>query len=185
MVDWLDRLDAELDNLGSALEWGLEAEPWAAVRMATALLPYWAVRVMSQDNDARIVAAIEIARARVVGRPDADPADQALAARLLGEAARLWAMSGRAIDRARVGRGGHGPRRRERRPRSAAGRCRRPGDRDGLLGQGRARRYGRAADLRARPQTSPSRAASGGSCRCPRRSPAPASVRSSRRPARP
>lgn len=95
MVDWLDRLDSELDNLGAALEWGLEAEPWTAVRMATALLPYWAVRVMSQDNDARIVAAIEIARARVVGRPDADPADQALAATLLGEAARLWAMSGR------------------------------------------------------------------------------------------
>ena len=96
MVDWLDRLDAELDNLGAALEWGLEAEPWTAVRMATALLPYWAVRVMSQDNDARIIAAIEIARARVIDRPDADPADQALAGRLLGEAARLWSMSGRA-----------------------------------------------------------------------------------------
>ena len=85
MVDWLDRLDAELDNLGTALEWGLEAEPWTAVGMATALLPYWAVRVMSQDNDARIVAAIEIARARVVDRPDARPEDQALAAKLLGE----------------------------------------------------------------------------------------------------
>jgi tetratricopeptide (TPR) repeat protein len=97
IVDWLDRLDPELDNLGTALEWGLESEPWTAVRMATALLPYWAVRVMSQDNDARIVAAIEIARAQVVGRPDADPADQALAAKLLGEAARLWAMSGRAL----------------------------------------------------------------------------------------
>ena len=63
IVDWLDRLDAELDNLGTALEWGLEAEPWTAVGMATALLPYWAVRVMSQDNDDRIIAAIEIARA--------------------------------------------------------------------------------------------------------------------------
>ena len=96
MVDWLDRLDAELDNLATALEWGLEAEPWTAVGMATALLPYWAVRVMSQDNDDRIVAAIEIARARVVDRPDARPEDQALAARLLGEGARLWGMSGRA-----------------------------------------------------------------------------------------
>ena len=95
MVDWLDRLDSELDNLGSALEWGLEAEPWAAVRMATALLPYWSVRVMSQDNDDRILAAIDIARQRVVGRADADPSDQAAAAKLLGEAARLWAMSGR------------------------------------------------------------------------------------------
>ena len=97
MVDWLDRLDDELDNLGAALEWGLEAAPWTAVRMATALLGYWATRVISQDNDVRLVAAIEIARARVVGRPDADPADQALAARLMGEAARLWAMSDRAL----------------------------------------------------------------------------------------
>jgi len=98
MVDWLDRLDSELDNLGAALEWGLEAAPWTAAQMASALLGYWAVRVMSQDNDARIVAAIEIARTRVVGRPDIDPADQALVARLLGEAARLWAMSGRGIE---------------------------------------------------------------------------------------
>jgi non-specific serine/threonine protein kinase len=43
-----------------------------------------------------MVAAIEIARARTVGVADADPADLALAASLLGEGARLWAMSGRA-----------------------------------------------------------------------------------------
>jgi non-specific serine/threonine protein kinase len=98
MVDWLDRLDSELDNLGAALEWGLEAAPWTAAQMAAALLGYWAVRVMSQDNDARIVAAIEIARMRVWGRSDIDPADQALSARLMGEAARLWAMSGRGIE---------------------------------------------------------------------------------------
>ncbi len=96
MVDWLDRLDAELDNLGAALEWALEAAPWAAVQMATALLGYWAVRVMSQDNDARIEAAVTIARDRVADPAGVDPADQALTARLLGEAARLWAMSGRA-----------------------------------------------------------------------------------------
>ena len=115
MVDWLDRLDAEIDNLGAALEWGLEAEPWPAVRMATALLPYWAVRVMSQDNDARIVAAIEIARARVVGRPDADPADQALAATASrGGGPALGDV--RARDRGdRVGGGRHRPGRCERR----------------------------------------------------------------------
>jgi predicted ATPase/class 3 adenylate cyclase len=96
MVDWLDRLDAELDNLGAALEWGLEAEPWTAVRMATALLAYWGVRELSEDNDARVVAAIEIVRARLIGQPDADPAELSLGAQLLGEAARLWAMSGRA-----------------------------------------------------------------------------------------
>jgi predicted ATPase/class 3 adenylate cyclase len=96
MVEWLDRLDADQENLVAALEWGLEAQPWAAVRMARALVGYWAVRVMSQDNDARLTTAIEIARRKVVGNPDASRADQVLAASLLGEAARLWAMSGRA-----------------------------------------------------------------------------------------
>ena len=38
---------------------------------------------------------IEFARKSVIGRPDAEPAEKALAARLLGEAARLWGMSGR------------------------------------------------------------------------------------------
>lgn len=96
MVDWLDRLDADAENLGAALEWGLEASPWEAVRMCTALLAYWMVRVASAENDARMVAAIEIARARTLGVAGVDPADLALAAGLLGEAARLWAMSGRA-----------------------------------------------------------------------------------------
>jgi len=94
MVDWLDRLDSEQENLVAALEWGLEAWPWEAVKMASGLLGYWASRVMSQDNDARIEAAIEIAR-RTVGGDVVSAEDQALAARFMGEAARLWAMSGR------------------------------------------------------------------------------------------
>jgi tetratricopeptide (TPR) repeat protein len=52
--------------------------------------------VASTDVEARTLAAIEIARARTVGVADADPADQALAARLLGGAAWRWASSGRA-----------------------------------------------------------------------------------------
>ena len=96
MVDWLDRLDSEQENLVAALEWGLEAWPWEAVKMAAALLGYWASRVMTQDNDARIDTAIEIARRTALGGDVVSTADQAVAARLMGEAARLWAMSGRA-----------------------------------------------------------------------------------------
>ncbi len=98
MVDWLDRLDAEADNLGAALEWGLEAAPWTAVRMCSALLGYWSVRVISGDNEARIVAAIGLARAHVHDSPDADPAEQAVAARLMGEAANVWGFTGRAFE---------------------------------------------------------------------------------------
>src|SRR5215212_8825196 len=96
MADWLDRMDAEIENLDGALEWGLESAPWEAVGMATAMLAYWGVRVASADSDARLLAAIEIARRRTVGNPAATPAEQALAARLMGEAARIWAMGGRA-----------------------------------------------------------------------------------------
>ena len=114
MLDWLDRLDADAENLAAALEWGLEAQPWAAVRMAAAMLAYWSVRVASADNDARIVAAIEIARAHLLGQPGASPEDQALGAWLLGESARLWGMSGRQAIGPRLGE-----RRRRARPMQA------------------------------------------------------------------
>ncbi|MEO8208091.1 MAG: AAA family ATPase [Chloroflexota bacterium] len=95
ILDWLDRLDADIENIGAALEWGLEADPWKAVEMATALLAYRAVRVTSADTDESIETAIQIARDRTVGHPEADRDDQILVARLMGEASRLWAMSGR------------------------------------------------------------------------------------------
>ena len=96
MVDWLDRMDADIENLDAALEWGLESAPWQAVRMAAAMNAYWGVRVASEDSDGRLVAAIDIGRKRTIGSPDAPPEDQAIVAHLLGDAARIWAMSGRA-----------------------------------------------------------------------------------------
>jgi hypothetical protein len=96
MVDWLDRMDSDVENLDAALEWGLESMPWEAVRMASALLAYWAVRVPSADSDARLLAAIAIARARALGDGTPTGEEQAQAAMLLGEAARMWAMGGRA-----------------------------------------------------------------------------------------
>jgi predicted ATPase/class 3 adenylate cyclase len=39
---WLDRLDAEHDNLRAALEWSIEAEPlMIALRLTTALVQFW------------------------------------------------------------------------------------------------------------------------------------------------
>ena len=96
MAEWLDRLDADAENLAAALEWGLEAEPWRAVRMTVAGFAYWGLRAGASDNDGRILAAIDIARARVTGRSPAAPADQALAASLIGLAAQHWAILGRA-----------------------------------------------------------------------------------------
>ena len=94
MADWLDRLDAEIDNLGAALEWGLEAEPEAAARMTVALLDYWAARVPSPDNQARVVAAIAATRSILAGPPEPTRDQRILAVRLLGKAATKWALSG-------------------------------------------------------------------------------------------
>ena len=94
MVDWLDRLDTEIENLGAALEWGLESEPETAIRMGIAMLAYWNARVPSPDNQARVVAAVGAARRLLAGPPDPTPEQRSLAARLLGEAARKWSLSG-------------------------------------------------------------------------------------------
>ena len=44
MVLWLDRLEAEHENIRSALEWGLEGDIEAALRLAGALLWFWHIR---------------------------------------------------------------------------------------------------------------------------------------------
>jgi predicted ATPase/class 3 adenylate cyclase len=94
MVDWLDRLDSEIENLGAALEWALETDPDAAVRMSIALLDYWIARVPSPENSARIVAAIEAGRQILAGPPEPTRDQKILTARLLGMAARKWSLSG-------------------------------------------------------------------------------------------
>jgi predicted ATPase/class 3 adenylate cyclase len=98
MADWLDRLDADADNLAAALEWGLESTPWDAVRMTVAGLVYWNQRVGTLENDAQILAAIRIARARIAATPPPSREDQALAAQLLGNAAEHWATLGRGAE---------------------------------------------------------------------------------------
>jgi len=95
MVDWLDRVDADAENLGSALEWGLEAAPEIAVHMCLAMLAYWRMRVASPDNQARVVTAVAVARRIVAGPPDPSPVQRAVVTRLLGEAAAIWAFTGR------------------------------------------------------------------------------------------
>ena len=44
MVMWLDRIEAELDNIRLALEWALESDIEAQLRLASALLQFWHIR---------------------------------------------------------------------------------------------------------------------------------------------
>jgi predicted ATPase/class 3 adenylate cyclase len=94
MVDWLDRLDTEIENLGAAFEWTLEIDPEIAIRMGTALLEYWTSRVPSPDNQQRVVAAVAVARRLLAGPPAPEPSQRIDAARFLGMAARKWSLNG-------------------------------------------------------------------------------------------
>jgi predicted ATPase/class 3 adenylate cyclase len=94
MVDWLDRLDTEIENLGAAFEWTLEIDPEIAIRMGTALLEYWTSRVPSPDNQERVVAAVAVARRILAGPPPPTPEQRIGAARFLGMAARKWSLNG-------------------------------------------------------------------------------------------
>ena len=93
MVDWLDRLDADLENLRAALEWAREGPPEPAIRLAIAMFAYWQTRVMSADNMDRVVGVIDVARALVRG-PDVTRVQRSLACHLLGQAAWTWASAG-------------------------------------------------------------------------------------------
>jgi predicted ATPase/class 3 adenylate cyclase len=44
MIHWLDRLKDDLDNIRTALEWALETNIEAALRMASAVLWFWHIR---------------------------------------------------------------------------------------------------------------------------------------------
>ena len=94
MVDWLDRLDGEIENLGAALEWALESEPETAIRMGLSMLDYWVARVPSPDNQARVAAAVAAARSILAGPPEPTRDQRILAVRLLGKAAMKWSLSG-------------------------------------------------------------------------------------------
>jgi tetratricopeptide (TPR) repeat protein len=43
-VEWLDKLEDEIDNLRAALRWALRAEPETAVKIASATLQFWIFR---------------------------------------------------------------------------------------------------------------------------------------------
>jgi non-specific serine/threonine protein kinase len=43
-LEWLDRLDAEYDNLRAAIEWSLEIDPMAALRLTGSLWQFWQLR---------------------------------------------------------------------------------------------------------------------------------------------
>ena len=87
LIDWLQRLDADADNVRLAIEWGLESEPEAGIRLCVALWMYWRLRSVGPELEMWFDRAVEAARSL----PPPEPADRQvrdiLVARTLSEAA--------------------------------------------------------------------------------------------------
>jgi predicted ATPase/DNA-binding SARP family transcriptional activator len=59
LFEWLDRLDAEHDNLRAALEWSAEHSPEVGLRLAGALWTFWAVRGHFNEGRERLARALD------------------------------------------------------------------------------------------------------------------------------
>ena len=107
MIAWLDRLDAESDNLRSALDWAFESDPEAALDLCLSLADYWSTRSNGSEGLDWLRRAVEIARA--IGHDTISPFwrnDSIRAARTLAAAAvthSLWGGAGPAFDWAQEG----------------------------------------------------------------------------------
>jgi predicted ATPase/DNA-binding CsgD family transcriptional regulator len=74
LAPWLDRLEAELDNLRAALEWcrDAEADRETGLRLGAALWLFWDVRGYQREGRARLEAALAaLPAADAAGRPAA------------------------------------------------------------------------------------------------------------------
>ena len=99
MMTWLGRLDAEVDNIRTALDWAFETRPEDALRVCAALVQYWRSRAIASEGVERMHQAVELGR-RWRSSPSAipEPDRAALVARVLANAAQL--------DATHTGRGG-------------------------------------------------------------------------------
>ena len=62
MVAWLDRIEADLDNLRTALDWAYETDVPVALEMYAGLGAYWRSRSMGSEGVERMREAIEVLR---------------------------------------------------------------------------------------------------------------------------
>jgi predicted ATPase/class 3 adenylate cyclase len=93
---WLKRLDSEVDNVRSALDWALETRPEAGLEICVTLARYWQSRTMGSEGYDRLMQAVGSVRAL----PEAESAGasrarSSLIARALSSATILATMGGR------------------------------------------------------------------------------------------
>jgi predicted ATPase/class 3 adenylate cyclase len=78
---WLERVEAEHDNMRAALSWSLEGEPETAHRLAGALARFWEKRCYFTEGSSWLEAAVRLSES-----VEAATTDSATRAKLLSEA---------------------------------------------------------------------------------------------------
>jgi predicted ATPase/class 3 adenylate cyclase len=94
MMLWLGRLDRETDELRTALEWGLDADPERAIRLAIALVPFWRARSFGSEAVDAVTRAAAVADSLPPPPNDAVRDRTILLARILAAAAHAEAVWG-------------------------------------------------------------------------------------------
>jgi non-specific serine/threonine protein kinase len=89
MMPWLDRLELEQDNLRAALEWAVEKDPTAALRIAAALWCFWSRRGSVSEGLGWIKNALHSSEAWPHTAAEAEHAYLVAAARVLAAEAAL------------------------------------------------------------------------------------------------
>ena len=87
MVAWLNRLDAEADNLRAALEWSVEADPEAAMRLSVAMAAYWKSRSIGSEGIEWMTRVADLASKLPPPAPSADRERRILLSRVFATAA--------------------------------------------------------------------------------------------------
>ncbi len=87
MADWLRRLGADADNLRTAIEWGLDADPERAGRLAVALTFCWQSRATWAESVGWLAEASDRLRALPPADPESGRRRDALRAVLMAEQA--------------------------------------------------------------------------------------------------
>jgi predicted ATPase/class 3 adenylate cyclase len=97
MIDWLRRLDAERENMLSAIDWGSEADPERAIRMTLALVQFWRARAGGPESVELMTRAAELARHLPPPTPGDAGDREVLVSLTLSAAAIAQAMWGSAL----------------------------------------------------------------------------------------
>jgi predicted ATPase/class 3 adenylate cyclase len=84
MLAWMGRVEADLDNLRSALDWAYEADVPTALEMYVALGVYWRSRSLGSEGVDRMLQAVDVVRRwRLVPSPMPEAERSVLEARVM------------------------------------------------------------------------------------------------------